>query len=308
MVCPRFFSDFSGGDVGVGAAVTANATQYNYLTHQAFDEVDNCLSGRTCSTQEQKDAAIAKAEETSAWLDSQMRSICDKAPQSDGCRVAVNTAIKYVAMQDAWNVMHKDVARSSQNTFNYLYNTEGASGRLVTYLNTIDNRANFFGASNVYEQQMGIGASWFGGAEMVSRAPVTGLGADGNASYLSFGAGWFLAPVFDWRKAAGDALITGGFNNFKDLYNKTVTDPVAWDIKQLKDEQAILQPIHQQYLGDRSGFQWISNVMTDISVWPNSLINEKQGVVGGVNILDYQSRVEFGCKLLGYSKSQGCAP
>ncbi|WP_283190182.1 filamentous hemagglutinin N-terminal domain-containing protein [Pseudomonas sp. PMCC200344] len=298
----------SGGDVGVGAAVAANATQYNYLTHQAFDEVDSCLSGRTCSTQEQKDAAIAKAEETSEWLDSQMRSICEKAPQSDGCRVAVNTAIKYVAMQDAWNVMHKDVVRSSQNAFNYLYNTEGASGRLVTYLNTIDNRTNFFGASNVYEQQMGIGASWFGGAEMVSRAPVTGLGADGNASYLSFAAGWFLAPVFDWRKAAGDALITGGFNNFKDLYNKAVTDPVAWDIKQLKDEQTILQPIHQQYLGDRSSFQWISNVMTDVSVWPNSFIDQKQGVVGGVNILDYRSRVEFGCKLLGYSKSQGCTP
>ncbi|WP_347904658.1 filamentous hemagglutinin N-terminal domain-containing protein [Pseudomonas purpurea] len=298
----------SGGDVGVGAAVAANATQYNYLTHQAFDEVDNCLSGKTCSTQEQKDAAIAKAEETSEWLDSQMHSICDKAPQSDGCRVAVNTAIKYVAMQDAWNVMHKDLARSSQNTFNYLYNTDGASERLVTYMNTIDNRANFFGASNMYEQKMGIGSRWFGGAEMVSRAFGTGLGADGNASYVSFGLGWFLAPVYDWRKAAGDALITGGFNNFKNLYNKTVTDPVAWDIKQLKDEQAILQPIHQQYLEGRRGFLSISKVMTNVSAWPNSMFERKQGVVGGVNVLDYKSRVEFGCKLLGYSKGQGCTP
>ncbi|AZD61909.1 Putative large exoprotein, ShlA/HecA/FhaA family [Pseudomonas chlororaphis subsp. aurantiaca] len=201
--------------------------------------------------------------------------------------------------------MHKDVARSSQSTFDYLYNTEGAAGRLVTYVNTIDNRANFFGASNIYEQQIGIGARWYEGAEMVSRAPLTGLGADGNASYLFFGMGRFLAPVYDWRKAAGDALITGGFDNFRNLYNKAVTDPVAWDISQLKGEQSTLQPIHEQYLGDSKKFQWIAQIMTDTAVWP---ISEKQGVSGGINILDYRSRVEFGCKLLGYSKSQGCAP
>jgi filamentous hemagglutinin len=294
----------SGGDVGVGAAVAANATQYNYLTHQAFDEVDNCLSGRTCSTQEQKDAAIAKAEKMSEFLDSEMRSMCDKAPQSDGCRTAVNAAIKYISMQDAWNIMHSDVSRTSQSTFNYIYNTKGASDRLVTYLNTIDNRANFFGASNLYEQQLGIGAKWFWGAEAVSRAPLNGLGADGNASYITFGLGWLLAPVYSWRTAAGDALINGGFDNFKDLFNKVSTDPVAWDINQLKTEQSLLQSIHERFLEGHNIFQNIGRLATDTSIWPDSIV----GANGGVSILDYKSRVEFGCKLLGYSKSQGCAP
>ncbi|MFJ7141999.1 filamentous hemagglutinin N-terminal domain-containing protein [Pseudomonas protegens] len=298
----------AGGDMSIASTVAANGTQNNYLTHQAFDELGNCLSGRTCSTDEQKTAAVTKAEKLSEWLDSEMRSICDKAPTGDGCRAAVNASIKYVAMKDAWKIMNKDVVRSSKNTFDYLYNTDGAATRLVTYLNTIDNRANFFGASNVYEQNLGIGAKWFGGAEEVSRAKWTGLGADGHGSFASFGSGWLVAPVYDWRKAAGDALITGGFDNFKNLYNKATTDPVAWDIKQLKGEQTILQPIHEQYMGDRSVFTWTSNQVTDTAIMPGWLISDRQGVDGGVDILDYKSRVEFGCKLLGYSKSQGCTP
>lgn len=117
-----------------------------------------------------------------------------------------------------------------------------------------------------------------------------------------------MAPVYDWRKAAGDALITGGFENFKNLYNKATSDPVAWDIKQLKGEQTILQPIHEQYMGDRSAFTWLSGLVTDTSIMPEIMIGDRKGMDGGVDILDYKSRVEFGCKLLGYSKSQGCAP
>ncbi|PNG32112.1 filamentous hemagglutinin [Pseudomonas protegens] len=302
----------AGGDMSIASTVAANGTQNNYLTHQAFDELGNCLSGRTCSTDEQKTAAVTKAEKLSEWLDSEMRSICDKAPTGDGCRAAVNASIKYVAMKDAWKIMNKDVVRSSKNTFDYLYNTEGAATRLVAYLNTIDNRANFFGASNVYEQNLGIGAKWFGGAEEVSRAFLTGLGADGDGSYLpsyiTFAAGRLVAPVYDWRKAAGDALITGGFDNFKNLYNKATTDPVAWDIKQLKGEQTILQPVHEKYLGGRDLFQSISGKATNTSGIAGHFIEERQGVPGGINILDYASRVEFGCKLLGYSKSQGCTP
>lgn len=35
---------------------------------------------------------------------------------------------------------------------------------------------------------------------------------------------------------------------------------------------------------------------------------EQQGLPGGVDILSYKSRIEYGCKLLGYSTSQRCAP
>jgi len=57
----------------------------------------------------------------------------------------------------------------------YLYNSQGASTRFDKYFNTIDNRADFFAASNLYEQNLGSKARWFGGADFVSRAAITGL-------------------------------------------------------------------------------------------------------------------------------------
>lgn len=44
--------------------------------------------------------------------------------------------------------------------------------------NTIDNRANFFAASNQYEKNLGVGARQFGGADKVSRAKDGILSAD----------------------------------------------------------------------------------------------------------------------------------
>ncbi|PMC14662.1 hemagglutinin [Oligella urethralis] len=211
--------------------------------------------------------------------------------------------------------MHGDVERSSQETFDYLYNQPDSRENFLHYMNTIDNRADFFAASNQYEQQIGSGVQWFGGADSVSRAAVTGLGADGNLSYLSFAMGKTLGnpPIYEWRKAAGDALIVGGFDNFKDLYNNQ-QDPVAWDIKQLKNEQALLQPIHEKYLSDKKGFTKASQLLTSeqmlkLNVFGSKqIIQDKQVQEGGINLLDYESRVSYGCKLLGYSEKQGCLP
>ncbi|PMC14875.1 hemagglutinin [Oligella urethralis] len=209
--------------------------------------------------------------------------------------------------------MHGDVERSSKETFDYLYNQDESRENFLHYMNTIDNRADFFAASNQYEQQIGSGVQWFGGADFVSRAAVTGLGADGNLSYLSFAMGKTLGnpPIYEWRKAAGDALIVGGFDNFKDLYNNK-QDPVAWDIKQLKNEQALLQPIHEKYLSDQELFVDASQFITAPVVGDILSVIFKsdypRSIEGGVNILDYESRISYGCKLLGYSEKQGCKP
>lgn len=211
--------------------------------------------------------------------------------------------------------MAGDVERSSKNTFDHVYNSDGAENRISLYYNTIDNRADFFAASNQYEQNVGLGAQWFGGAEFVSRAPLTGLGADGNGSWVTFAVGGALTltSVYDWRSEAGNTLMNGGFNNFKDLYNQTVSDPVVWDINQLRSEQQALQPVHEEHLREKPGFRWISNIFTDTSLpllgaGNNPLTDEKQGIPGGIDIIDYESRIEFGCKLLEYSESQGCKP
>ena len=137
------------------------------------------------------------------------------------------------------------------------------------------------------------------------RLDLTGLGADGRLSYITFGAGWLVAPVYEWRNAAGNELITAGFDNFKKLYNDKNTNPVEWDIKQLKDEQQALQSIHEKYLEDRKFFNAVSKAITnsDVIKW-----SEDQQINGGIDILDYNSRIKYGCKLLGYGENEGCKP
>lgn len=214
-------------------------------------------------------------------------------------------------MPEAWQYMRSDVSRVSKAVFYYLYNSQGASGRFVNYFNTIDNRADFFAASHLYEQNLGSKAKWFGGADFVSRAFATGLGADGEASYLSFGTSKILGnpPIYEWRFDAGNALISNGFYNFQSLYNKK-TNPVTWDIKQLKDEQKLLQPIHEKHLANQTSFLWASKVMTSdtiMNVIPNQ-IDPRKTQKDGINLLDYDSRIKYGCKLMGYSAEQGCKP
>jgi filamentous hemagglutinin len=106
--------------------------------------------------------------------------------------------------------------------------------------------------------------------------------------------------------------MNSGFDSFKDLYNNGTADAIVWDINQLRAEQQVLQPIHEKYLSEREWFTWASSLLTNTSVpifgAGGILTDEKQGQPGGVDILDYRSRVQYGCKLLGYSADLGCKP
>ncbi|SUA57426.1 Possible hemagglutinin (DUF638) [Oligella ureolytica] len=303
----------TGTDSGIaqGAQSAGTAVDNNYLTQAGVQRLKDCLTGQTCRNESEKATLVEESEQLSKFLDEELAALCAAAPTGDACRTGVHNAIQYIAIRDAWEYIHGDVERSSQETFDYLYNQPDSRENFLHYMNTIDNRADFFAASNQYEQQIGSGVQWFGGADSVSRAAVTGLGADGNLSYLSFAMGKTLGnpPIYEWRKAAGDALIVGGFDNFKDLYNNQ-QDPVAWDIKQLKNEQALLQPIHEKYLSDYEVFRNASKNLTSEYIYgfiPN-ILNEKQWQTEGIDLLDYESRVSYGCKLLGYSEKQGCKP
>ena len=300
-------------DMQTGAWLAGNATQYNYLTHNKLKEIQECLGGTSCNSLEQKEAMIRDAEDLSQMLDQEMTSICSASPSSDACRTAVHSAIQYVAMTEAWELMNADVSRSSQAVFDQLYNSQDAEKWFSLHLNSIDKRADFFGASDRYEQNSGSGAQWFGGAEFVSRAWGTGLGADGEGSNYSFAAGSLLAgfdatEIYKWRQVAGDTLLTDGFVGFKGLYNKGASDPVQWDINQLKSEQQVLQRVHEVYLLDKSWFRYVSEVATNKTSLIGQLFDDRKTIKGGVDILDYKSRVEYGCKLLGYDAFRGCAP
>ncbi|PKZ67780.1 hypothetical protein CYJ96_11935 [Moraxella osloensis] len=287
------------GDVSsaVSAGETAKtAVEDNYLTKISLEKV------------RKHQLSIQEAEKLSQFLDSEVKKLCSKNPTNDACRTAISSQIQYIAMQEAWETMRNDVSRTSKQTFDYLYNTPNANNRFVLYFNTIDARANFFKASNQYEKNLGVGAKWFGGADYVSRTPFTGLGADGNGSYLTFGASKILGnpDIYSWRSEAGNALITQGFGNFKNLYNSR-PHATQWDIKQLRDEQTLLQPIHEKYLGNQPLFNWVSNILTDTN-YGGKILSDKQVQDGGINILDKSSRIKYGCKLLGYTEQQGCKP
>ena len=293
-----------GATVGDSTASTVNnvgQVQWNYLSHVSLEKV------------RKGQLTIEEAEQLSQRLDKEAEQLCSNNPTSDACRTAISSQIQYIAMQEAWSVMKSDVSRTSKQTFNYLYNTPNTNTRFVNYFNTIDNRANFFAASNQYEKNLGVGARWFGGADKVSRARFTGLGADGNLSYVTFGMGSVFSGnpkhIYDWRKEAGDALMKGGFNNFKHLYNNR-PNAMQWDIKQLRDEQVLLQPIHEKYLSNANFFRWVSNQMTDSEnlKYTGKFIEEEQTQPGGIDILDKSSRIRYGCKLLGYTEQQGCKP
>ncbi|WP_394182141.1 hemagglutinin repeat-containing protein [Marinomonas posidonica] len=302
-------------DVVAAGQLADNAVENNYLKSYEVRIVEDCLIGSGCTSSEEKEDMVNRAEALSKARDDELNQICQDNPLSEECRGAVNDATKYVAMSEVWDILKDDVTRSSVNTFDYVYNSDGSNKRFVEYFNTIDNRADFFGASNLYEQNLGLGAKWYGGAEFVSRAPLTGLGADGHGSWFTFGAGGILTgtEVYDWRAEAGDALMNAGFDNFKNLYNQTVSDPADWDINQLKSEQQALQPVHEKYLGDKSVFLKMSSAFTDTSIpilgaGNNIFTEEKQGVSGGIQVINYESRVNYGCKLMEYSESQGCSP
>ena len=61
-------------------------------------------------------------------------------------------------------------------------------------------------------------------------------------------------------------------------------------------EQQMLQRIHEKYLGDEKVYRGAGRTLTYVL----------DGYA--VNLLDYNSRVEYGCKKMGFTSAQGCKP
>ncbi|ETF02010.1 hemagglutinin [Advenella kashmirensis W13003] len=278
-----------------GSMVGSTAFENNYFTGLKFNKLSACIYGQTCVTKDEKTKAKAEAERMRELLDRELRNVCSVNQSGDACRTAVITAIRYIAIEDTWRIMDKDVKRSAKSTFDYLYKTPEGEDNFVRYLNTIDNRADFFGASNLYEKNEGTGVKWFGAAEDVSRAFDGGLGADGNGSQYSFFIGslsaWTNTPsIYEWRQVAGNTLLKAGYPNFQNLYIHSTDNPIKWDVDQLRNEQKSLQNVHTRYLTDRTVFRWLIEQNKDF------------------NILDYEARVKYGCSVFGLSEKQGCRP
>ena len=217
--------------------------------------------------------------------------ICEASPSSKSCQTAIQDSLWYNS-ESALKKRIADGDESSKRVLDILYNGKNAENNFLSRVPDIDSRANFFGANDSYYDGKGVDIRWFGGAEDVSRSCITGLGANGCLSYATFGMSKILGnpDIYGWRSEAGNTLIKDGYSNFKSLYNGQYSNPKNWDIQQLRKEQESLQPVHEKYLKDYPLFRNVSEKISD------------------VDILNKDSRIEYGCKLLGYDKAQGCKP
>jgi len=302
-------STAAGGLIGggAGAAAAFNEVTGNFLPDLYVNIVKSCLSGNTCPDNASKEEVLKNAEAISQNYDNTMRLHCNDSPTSDNCKRAVVAATEYLAMTEAWEVMRSDVSRSSNILFDHLYNSPKANERLADYFEKASEKSIFYRASDLYERNIGAGAKWHGAAETATRSPLIG-GGGFFTSAIPFAAGNFAAPLSSWRSEASSKVMREGFESFKNLYTNKHTDPLKWDIDLLKKEQSILQPIHEKHFKNNESFVNSIKNFTNSNHFLSKFTPEEQKIEGGLNLLDKKSRIQYGCKLLGYSEKQGCKP
>ncbi|SET27177.1 hemagglutinin repeat-containing protein [Thorsellia anophelis] len=287
----------SSSDAAQGALVGKNAVENNYLTQMQAEEFISNYEG-ICFTDAckiRRDELIKKYSEISLEQDVDLVSVCEEKPDSSACTAALKDAIAYNGgindkIIDARDLLG-DRFYSSNNTLNILYNGQDAKALISERVESIDNRADFFGMNDYYFDELGIPIKWYGEAEKVSRACLTGLGATGCGSEYTFELyDWALDADLDaWRAEAGKKIMEGGFNNFSNLYNLSngnydnvnlsvlnfddsgkvnsvklnlytlfSNNPdvysMIWNVDQLISEQKMLQPVHEKYIPNNSNF------------------------------------------------------
>ncbi|MFV8192909.1 DUF637 domain-containing protein [Acinetobacter soli] len=287
-------SAYAGYDVNTAANSADIAIQNNYLTHYTKAKFVSELTACKVKLSD-CEAVIQKYQSTSKINDLELTNICNNPARRSDCNLMLQAALDYAGddfnkiygiNSSAMKNLQLDQARSRELVLKNIFKDNNSWFGMI---NDIDLRADFFSA--MYAK---TGAEWFKVANQTSRAAFTGLGAEGNFSSLTFGIGNLISTsdAYAWRDEAGAALMKGGFKNFKELYEGKVNDINAWNIKQLREEQLLLQSIHEKYFAN---YQWKP------MVWIPEVTMQ-------VNLLNYNSRIQYGCKKMGYTVSQGCTP
>lgn len=226
---------------------------------------------------------------------SALKHHCDILPASDACTVQIHYMLKVLA-KARFRKQLDNSSKLAHTVLDILYNGKNAEALFVTRLHDINSRADFFATNDLYFQQSFIPVRWFKVASQVSKECITGLGAHHCASYVTFASTKTLAnpPIYAWRQAAGDTILSASFDNFNKLFNQGTTDPITWDIEQLVHEQRVLQSIHIKYLSKYQIFLSAYNVVMRLRIQD------------GVDLLSLPSRINYGCYRMGYAAQNGC--
>lgn len=222
---------------------------------------------------------------------------CQTAPASNRCSESIRYALWYLHKRRLANQL-PNATQSAKTVLTILYNDNGENAQrlLLSRINDINTRANFFAVNHLYYQHSSLPVRWFGVSDKVSRDCLTGLGAKHCGSYIPFAVSKVFGnpAIYTWRQRGGETLLANSFDNFKSLFNGKFHDSVRWDIDQLKTEQSLLQPIHEAFLGDHLVFRKVNKTLMRLKIR------------GGVEILSQSDRLRYGCKMLGYTHFEGC--
>jgi filamentous hemagglutinin len=257
---------------GAGAATALDGTTYNYLTHQQKDALRSAL--KSCASQNECQKVVDDYAELSQQNDAALQQTCAVAPQSASCQDGVREALSY-ANALALPGTAGDVNQSRNNVLNLVMTNSPAYGAI----NTIDARADFFGA--MFQL---TGAPWFGAAAQTSIDDLMGP---------VFSAGNFITSggMADWRNQAGSLIMQNGESSFINVYQNYQNpgfDLNVWSLNQLTNEQNALQPIYEQQNG-----------------WTKAILFFGGEVKYLTNPLDANGRIQFGCIRMSGDGYQG---
>ena len=210
-----------GATVGDSTASTANnvgQTEWNYLSHRQLQDKISCVG-----TKKDCAAHVAKYDEISRQQDEQLKNICSSNPNSTSCHLMIQDALEYVGKNRNHYGKASDIKTSTQNVLS-VANSSG-----YHTINTLDERANYFGAMYGYTEQ-----PWFGVAEEVSRTDLV------QAEIAGFKS---------WVRDAGKVIMKNGKSEFQWIYQNYHNAPANWSDQRLVNEQTDreLQNVHQSY-------------------------------------------------------------
>ena len=134
-----------GATVGDSTASTANnvgQVQWNYLSHRQLQDKISCVG-----TKKDCAAHVAKYDEISRQQDEQLKNICSSNPNSTSCHLMIQDALEYVGKNRNHYGKASDIKTSTQNVLS-VANSSG-----YHTINTLDERANYFGAMYGYTEQ-----------------------------------------------------------------------------------------------------------------------------------------------------------
>ncbi|OBX82780.1 DUF6862 domain-containing protein [Moraxella nonliquefaciens] len=250
-----------GATVGGDTASTANnvgQVQWNYLTHRQLQDKISCVG-----TKKDCAAHVAKYDEISRQQDEQLKNTCSSNPNSTSCHLMIQDALEYVGKNRNHYGKASDIKTSTQNVLS-VANSSG-----YHTINTLDERANYFGAMYGYTEQ-----PWFRVAEKHSRDQ---LNIADNTGFS------------DWISEAGDAIMKKGKPEFQYIYQNHENEANSWSYTRLHNEQydPALQRIHEKHYNS-----WLPTTQWYV---------DRQ--VGG-EFLNPQHRFNTGCKDM--TEVQGC--